>query len=185
MKKVREVQSDQYLSSSELKSRIRDIPDFPVPGILYRDIAPLLSDSRSFRSTIHCLANQFRDLPIDLIGAAEARGFLFAAPLAIELNVGLIPIRKPGKLPWKTLSYSYELEYGSNELHIHADAIPKGAKVLLLDDLLATGGTMEACAQLVEKAGGTVAACAFVIELCGLGGREKLKDYDVVSLLQY
>ncbi len=176
---------EKYLSSSELKSRIRDIPDFPVPGILYRDITPLLGDSRSFQSTIHCLAEQFRDQPIDLIGAAEARGFLFAAPLAIELGVGVIPIRKPGKLPWKTMSYSYDLEYGSNELHIHADAVPQGAKVLLLDDLLATGGTMEACARLIERAGGTVAACAFVIELSDLGGRERLRPYNVVSLLQY
>ena len=151
---------------------IRDIPDFPKPGILFRDITPLLQSPVAFQETIRQLAEPFRGQGIDLIAAAEARGFIFAAPLALEINAGLIPIRKPGKLPGKTLSHTYELEYGTDTLQVHADAIIRpGCKVLMVDDLLATGGTIAACCTMIERAGGVVAGCAFVIELVGLQGR--------------
>ena len=174
-------------SSDDLELLVRDIPDFPCPGILFRDITPILANSDALAAVIRLLAEQVRGLneSIDFVAAAEARGFLFASPLAIELGAGLIPIRKPGKLPWKTISYSYELEYGRNELNIHADAVPLGARVLLLDDLLATGGTMNACVKLIEQAGGSVVACAFVIELTDLGGREKLDGNRILSLIRY
>lgn len=178
------VRTDTY-TEQELRAMVRDIPDFPIPGILYRDITPILGDSRGLASSVHLLAERVRGLgPIDIVTAAEARGFLFAAPLAVQLNAGLVPIRKPGKLPWKTLSYSYALEYGTNELNIHADAIPVGARVLLVDDLLATGGTMDACVKLVEQAGGVPVGCAFLIELTELDGRTKLAGNEVVSLIQ-
>jgi len=172
-------------SALNLKDYIRDIPDFPKPGILFRDITPLLSDPAAFRCTVNGLAEVFRDQKIDIVAAAEARGFIFASPLALELNAGLVPIRKPKKLPFKTISHTYDLEYGSDTLEIHADAIPKGARVLVVDDLLATGGTVEACCKLVEKAGGTVVGCAFVIELVGLNGAEKITQYPFTSLVKY
>ncbi len=149
---------------------IRSIPDFPKPGIVFRDITPLLGNAAAFRQAVMDMADPFRSQKIDLVAAAEARGFIFAAPLALELNTALVPIRKPKKLPFKTLSHTYDLEYGRDTLEIHADAIPPGAKVLVVDDLLATGGTVEACCRLVEKAGGTVAGCAFLIELSALKG---------------
>ena len=165
---------------------IRDIPDFPKPGILFRDITPLLQSPTAFQETIRQLAEPFREKGIDLIAAAEARGFIFAAPLALEIKAGLIPIRKPGKLPGKTLSHTYELEYGTDTLQIHADAIIRpGCKVLMVDDLLATGGTIAACCAMIERAGGVVAGCAFVIELLGLRGRERIAQYPTVSLIQY
>ena len=163
---------------------IRDIPDFPKPGILFRDITPLLQSPAAFQETIRQLAEPFRGQGIDLIAAAEARGFIFAAPLALELNAGLIPIRKPGKLPGKTLSHTYELEYGTDTLQVHADAIIRpGCKVLMVDDLLATGGTIAACCTMIEQAGGVVAGCAFVIELVGLQGRQRIAQYPTVSLI--
>ncbi|HLA86008.1 MAG TPA: adenine phosphoribosyltransferase [Thermoguttaceae bacterium] len=168
-----------------LTDYIRDIPDFPKPGILFRDVTPLLASPAAFAESIHQLADHVRDRKIDLIAAAEARGFLFAAPLAIELGVGLIPIRKPGKLPHATLSHTYELEYGTDMLQMHADAVPAGARVLVVDDLLATGGTVQACSAMIEKAGGVVAGCAFVIELVSLGGVKKLAGYEVFSLVKY
>lgn len=168
-----------------LADYIREIPDFPKPGILFRDITPLLSAPAALREVIKRLADPFRLQGVDLVAAAEARGFIFAAPLALELNAGLVPIRKPGKLPCKTLSYTYQLEYGSDTLQIHADAIRQGAKVLIVDDLLATGGTVEACCRMVEQAGGQVVGCAFVIELEGLGGRKRIAQYPMVSLIQY
>src|SRR6186997_2078763 len=140
----------------DLKTRIRDIPDFPRPGILFKDITPLLADPTAFRYSMAQLTEQYRSQPIDAIAAAEARGFLFAAPLALELGKPLIPLRKPGKLPYRTYSLKYELEYGEAELHMHADGIAEGGRVLLIDDVLATGGTMEAGARLVTQAGGTV-----------------------------
>ena len=171
--------------SLELADYIRSIPDFPKQGILFRDVTPLLASPKAFRSAVGQLADHYRNQSIDLIATAEARGFLFAAPLALELNVGLVPIRKPGKLPYEKHSYTYELEYGSDTLEMHADAVTSGARVLVVDDLLATGGTVEACCHMVEKAGGTVAGCAFIVELGGLGGLEKLADYDVFSLVKY
>jgi adenine phosphoribosyltransferase len=165
---------------------IRDIPDFPKPGILFRDITPLLQSPAAFQETICRLAEPFRGQGIDLIAAAEARGFIFAAPLALELCAGLIPIRKPGKLPGKTLSHTYELEYGTDTLQIHADAIIRpGCKVLMVDDLLATGGTIAACCTMIAQAGGVVAGCAFVIELVGLHGRQRIAQYPTVSLIRY
>jgi len=169
----------------KLTDYIRAVPDFPKPGILFRDITPLLGSPRALRLAVHQLAERFRGRKIDVIAAAEARGFLFAAPLALELHAALVPIRKPGKLPYETLSHTYELEYGTDTLEIHADAIRPGANVLVVDDLLATGGTVEACCRLVEKAGGKVVACAFLIELVGLGGAAKIAAYEHVSLIRY
>ena len=168
-----------------LTDYIRDILDFPKAGILFRDITPLLKHPGAYRQAIEQIADHVRDRQIDLIAAAEARGFLLAAPLALELDAGLVPIRKRGKLPFTTLSHSYALEYGTDTLEIHTDAIEPGAKVLVVDDLLATGGTIDACCQLVEKAGGTVVGCAFLVELLGLGGAAKISRYDTWSLIQY
>jgi len=169
----------------DLKSFIRDVPDFPKPGILFKDITPLLADPAAFASSIRQLAERYVDQPIDAIAAAEARGFLFAAPLALELRKPLVPLRKPGKLPYITKSYKYDLEYGSAELHMHEDGVASGSRVLVVDDVLATGGTMAAACKLIESVGGTVMGCAFVIELGFLQGRERLKGYDSFSLLTY
>jgi len=169
----------------KLTDHIRDIPDFPKPGILFRDITPLLSAPAAFRQAIAGMAEPFRDMKIDAIAAAEARGFIFAAPLALELDTALVPVRKPGKLPHETLSFTYELEYGTDTLEIHSDAIAPGANVLVVDDLLATGGTVEACCQMVEKAGGKVAGCVFLIELVGLAGAKRIEQYKTVSLIKY
>jgi adenine phosphoribosyltransferase len=173
------------LSPLQLTDFIREIPDFPKPGILFRDITPLLGNPAAFRRAVVDLANPFRRQKIDVVAAAEARGFIFAAPVALELNAALVPIRKPGKLPYNTIAHSYDLEYGSDTLQIHSDAIPAGSKVLVLDDLLATGGTVEACCKLVEKAGGTIVGCAFLIELCSLEGRKRIAQYPTTSLIQY
>jgi adenine phosphoribosyltransferase len=173
------------VAAIDLRKYIRDIPDFPKPGILFRDITPLLASPAAFRTAVVGLANPFRQSKIDVVAAAEARGFIFAAPVALELNASLVPIRKPGKLPFRTIAHCYDLEYGSDTLQIHTDAIPAGAKVLVVDDLLATGGTVDACAKLVEKAGGNVVACAFLIELTELCGQTKISKYEVVSLVKY
>ena len=167
----------------DLTSYIRDIPDFPRPGILFKDITPLLAQPRAFQYVIDQFVERYQAQPIDVIAAA--RGFLFAAPLALRLGKPFVPLRKPGKLPHTTHALAYDLEYGTAELHIHTDAISAGARVLLIDDLLATGGTVHACCQLVEKAGGRVHECAFVVELSFLQGREKLKPYEVFSLIRY
>lgn len=169
----------------DLKSYIRDIPDFPKPGILFRDITPLLSDPAAFRASIKQLADHYRHYEVDVIVAAEARGFIFAAPLALELNVGFVPVRKPGKLPSETHSLSYDLEYGSDTLEMHTDGVKPGQKVLVVDDLLATGGTVEVCCQLVEKVGATVVSCAFLIELVALGGANRIGSRDFFALIQY
>ena len=169
----------------KLTDYIRGIPDFPKQGILFRDITPLLSAPAAFGQVVDELAAHFRDQKIDAIAAAEARGFIFAAPLALKLDAALVPIRKPGKLPHKTISFSYELEYGTDTLEMHADAISPGDNVLVVDDLLATGGTIEACCKMVEKAGGNVAGCAMVIELTGLGGAQRIAQYKTVSLIKY
>lgn len=172
-------------SELNLKQFIRDIPDFPKPGILFRDITPLLGDGNAFRSAIRQLADHYRDARIDAIVAAEARGFIFAAPLAIELRAGFIPVRKPGKLPFDTHAFHYELEYGTDTLEVHVDCVKAGQRVLVVDDLLATGGTVEACCQLLERAGAQVVGCAFLISLDALGGAKRISKYEAFSLLHY
>jgi adenine phosphoribosyltransferase len=168
-----------------LKDYIRAVPDFPKPGIMFRDITPLLAHPGAFKQSIKQLADRYRDAKIDAILAAEARGFLFAAPLAMELGVRLVPVRKPGKLPYEAHTYKYDLEYGSDTLQVHTDAMLPGDRVLIVDDLLATGGTMEACIKLAEMCGAHVVACAFAIELSFLSGRKRLEPLDVFSLLTY
>jgi adenine phosphoribosyltransferase len=169
----------------DLTKYIRDIPDFPKPGILFKDITPLLAEPRAFRHSIDLLAEHYGGRPIDAVAAVEARGFLFAAPLALELEKPLIPLRKPGKLPYRTYSLKYELEYGTAELQMHTDGIVTGHHVLMVDDVLATGGTMQAGCHLVEKAGGKVAGCAFLVELTFLNGREHLPQCEIFSLIKY
>ena len=169
----------------DLKALIRDVPDFPKPGILFKDITPLLADPSAFGYACARMAAHFSTRQVDAIAAAEARGFLFAAPMALELRVPLIPLRKPGKLPYRTHSFKYDLEYGSAELHMHVDSVKPGAKVLVVDDVLATGGTMAAACKLIEKAGGTIAGCAFLLELAFLKGRDLLTEYESYSLITY
>jgi adenine phosphoribosyltransferase len=169
----------------DLRPFIRDIPDFPKPGILFKDITPLLADPTAFQVSIDLLSIHYAGQGIDAIAAAEARGFLFAAPLALKLHVPLVPLRKPGKLPYRSYSLKYDLEYGSAELQMHVDGVSPGQRVLLVDDVLATGGTMAAGAQLIEQARATVAGCAFLVELSFLNGRSKIAGYDVYSLLRY
>lgn len=172
-------------TSLNLTDYIRAIPDFPKPGVLFRDITPLLAAPEALRETVAQLAAHYRGKQIGVVAAAEARGFIFAAPLAIELGVGFVPVRKPGKLPFDTHAFHYELEYGTDTLEIHIDGLTPGQNVLLVDDLLATGGTMLACCRLVEKSGAQVAGCAFVIELLSLGGTAKLAPYETFSLVKY
>jgi adenine phosphoribosyltransferase len=172
-------------ASIDLNAHIRDIPDFPQPGILFKDITPLLAHPLAFRASVDRLAEAFAGRSIDIVAAAEARGFLFGTPLALRLGVGFVPIRKPGKLPYSTVGMEYVLEYGSNRLEMHSDAIQPGQRVLLVDDVLATGGTMAACRTLVERAGGIVVASAFVIELGFLNGRAVLEPGEVFALLKY
>jgi len=167
-----------------LADYVRNIPDFPKPGILFRDITPLLAAPAAFRLAVVEMANPFRRDKIDVVAAAEARGFIFAAPVALELNASLVPIRKPGKLPYSTQALTYDLEYGSDTLEIHTDAIAPGSKVLVVDDLLATGGTVEACCRLVEKAGGIVVGCAFLIELADLKGADRIAQYKTICLVK-
>lgn len=169
----------------DLNPYIRDIPDFPKPGIIFKDITPLLADPEAFQSAIELLYTHYRQQPVDAVAAAEARGFLFAAPLALRMKIPLIPLRKPGKLPYRTYSLKYDLEYGSAELQMHIDGVAPGARVLLVDDLLATGGTMQAGCQLIQQAGGQVLGCAFLVELTFLNGRERLLPHEVFSVLQY
>ncbi len=169
----------------DLASYIRDIPDFPKPGILYKDITPLLASPPAFHEAIRRLCDHYQDHPVDAVAAAEARGFLFAAPMALEMNLPLVPLRKPGKLPYHTHSFKYDLEYGSAELHVHIDGISTGQRVLLVDDVLATGGTLRAGCQLVEKAGGVVVGCAVLVELEFLKGRAQLHPYEVFSVIRF
>jgi adenine phosphoribosyltransferase len=173
------------MPSLDLKSFIRDIPDFPKAGILFRDITPLLGNPAALRETVHQLAEPYRNQEIDAVVAAEARGFIFAAPMAIELNAGFVPVRKPGKLPFDRHSFRYDLEYGSDTLEMHVDGVGSGARVLVVDDLLATGGTVGACVKLLEKTGANIIGCAFVIELTGLNGRQAVAPHPVHSLMQY
>jgi adenine phosphoribosyltransferase len=168
-----------------LNSYIRVVPDFPKKGILFRDITPLLGNAVAFRETIHRMADVFHGQNVDSIIAAEARGFIFAAPLALELEASFVPVRKPGKLPHHKHSFSYDLEYGQDTLEMHKDAVQPGQRVLVVDDLLATGGTVEACCKLLEETGALVVGCAFAIELVALGGRERLGSYPIHSVLKY
>lgn len=169
----------------DLKQYIRSIPDFPKPGIMFRDITPLLSAPAAFRECIARMATKYQNAGITAILAAEARGFIFAAPLALELGVRFIPLRKPGKLPFKTQSFEYSLEYGTDSLEIHTDAIGAGDRVLLVDDLLATGGTIEACARLAQACGAEIVGAAFTIELSFLNGRTRLAPIESYSLVEY
>jgi adenine phosphoribosyltransferase len=170
---------------ASIRQAIRDIPNFPKPGVVFKDITPLLSNGRLFKRTIDILADRYRSQRVDTILGIESRGFIIGAALAYELGAGFCIVRKPGKLPYETHKASYSLEYGTDALEIHIDAIPRSARVVIADDLLATGGTAAATAELVTKVGGTVVECAFVIELSFLKGREKLKPYGVFSLLRY
>ena len=169
-----------------LKESIRTIPDFPVNGIQFRDVSTLMKDRDAFREACECMAvNAKKVLPYDCVAGVEARGFIFGAVLAEKLNLGFIPIRKPGKLPAGVISLEYESEYGKDRLEVHEDAVRDGAVYILVDDLLATGGTAEAACRLIEKGGGRVAACLFLIELPSLGGREKLKNREVISIIEF
>ncbi len=168
-----------------LDNYIRVIENFPKEGISFKDVTTLLKDGEAFKYAIKQLSDQLRDLNVDVIVGPEARGFLFGAPVAYELGVGFIPVRKPGKLPGETQSYEYELEYGTDSLEIHKDAIQKGTRVALVDDLLATGGTIRAAAKLVEELGGEVVHIGFLIELVFLNGRENLSGYNVESIIKY
>jgi adenine phosphoribosyltransferase len=169
----------------DLRDYIRDVPDFPRPGIVFRDITPLLLDAGAFDHAVMMLAAYAQPLGIDLIVAAEARGFIFGGALARELGVGFVPARKPGKLPYETIRAEYMLEYGPDELQLHVDALTGGTRVLIHDDLIATGGTTKAQIDLVEQLGGHVAGCAYVVELAFLKGRELLAGYDVHALVRY
>lgn len=168
-----------------LKDYIRSVPDFPKPGIMFRDITPLLKSADAMKEVIRRLAEPFRDAGITLILAAEARGFVFGAPLAMELGVGFVPVRKPGKLPGETHKFSYNLEYGADSLEIHCDAIGVGDRALLVDDLLGTGGTIEACMKLAQRQNADVIGAAFVIELAFLNARQRLNSLRVHSLISY
>lgn len=170
---------------NHLKQLIREVPDFPKTGILFYDITTLLKDKSGLRGIIDGLKSKYAGMGVDVVLGIEARGFIFAPALAYALGAGFVPVRKPRKLPAECAQVTYDLEYGSDTLEVHRDAIPPGCRVLIVDDLLATGGTARATTQLVEGLGGTVAGVAFVVELTFLGGREKLNGYDVFSLLQY
>jgi len=169
----------------DLSSYIRDIPDYPKPGILFRDITPMLADPVAIRTAVERMAEPFVNEKVDIVAAAEARGFIFAAPLAIQLGAGFVPIRKPGKLPFDLHSFAYKLEYGTDELQVHVDGVKPGQRVLVVDDLLATGGTVEACCRLLEKSKAEIIGCTFLIHLVQLGGEERLRPYRVHSVLRY
>ena len=169
----------------DLAAHIRPIPDFPKPGILFRDITPLLADAAAFAEAIGRMAEPWRGAGLDAIAAVEARGFLFAGPLALALDIGVIPVRKPGKLPAQTIAHEYDLEYGRDRLEMHSGVLRAGARVLVVDDVLATGGTAAACMRLIETGGGVVAGAAFLVEIEPLGGRERLTPHRVESVLVY
>ncbi|MBM3319489.1 MAG: adenine phosphoribosyltransferase [Candidatus Eisenbacteria bacterium] len=169
----------------DLKSRIRNVPDFPKQGIVFRDITTLLEDAEAFRAAVDALEKLLAGRPVEKVVCVESRGFLFGAPLALRLGCGLVPLRKPGKLPAETIRETYSLEYGTDAIEMHRGAVKKGERVVIVDDLLATGGTAAAAARLVESAGGRVACMLFLVELAFLGGREKLKDREVLAAVRY
>jgi adenine phosphoribosyltransferase len=181
---IRATQATGGMDAEDIRQKIRDIPDFPEPGILFRDITPLLADGAAFHSLIDQMVARYRQR-IDTIVAIESRGFIFGAPLAYALGIGLVPVRKAGKLPDRTLREEYQLEYGTATLEIHHDAVHSGERVLLVDDLLATGGTARAAANLVERLGGTVAGVFVLAELSALNGRAALEGYDITSMVVY
>jgi adenine phosphoribosyltransferase len=168
---------------SWLVERLRDIPDFPQPGVVFKDLTPLLADVDAFRYTVDVIADHAAGLTVDKVVGIEARGFIWAAPIAYRLGAGFVPVRKPGKLPYRTVAETYALEYGTDSLEAHEDALTPGDAVLVVDDVLATGGTAAATCRLVEHLGGTIAGLAFVVELGFLGGRAKLADHDILSLI--
>ena len=168
-----------------LERYIRGVPDWPKKGILFRDITPLLADAKAFAAAIDALCVGFTDVGVEYVAAVEARGFIFGAAVARKLGVGFVPIRKKSKLPFKTESITYDLEYGTDTLEVHTDAVDKGAKVLMVDDLLATGGTMAAACKLIEKIGGQIVGISFLIELGVLAGREKLSGYKIKTVISY
>lgn len=169
----------------DLTKYIRDIPDFPKPGIMFKDITPLLAAPAAFQESLDIIAAHYASAPPDAVSAAEARGFLLAAPLALKWQIPLVPLRKPGKLPYRTFSMRYDLEYGSAELQVHIDGFRPEARVLVIDDLLATGGTLRAACQLVERAGARVLGCAVLVELNFLNGRKLLEPHEVFSVIRY
>ena len=169
--------------STWLAGHLRDVPDFPKPGIVFKDLTPLLGDVDAFRYAVDAIADHAAGLTVDKVVGIEARGFIFAAAVAYRLGAGFVPVRKPGKLPWKTVTETYDLEYGSDSLDIHEDAVATGDTVYIVDDVLATGGTAAATSALVERVGGSIAGLAFVVELGFLGGRAKLPDHDILSLI--
>ena len=173
------------MEKPDLKKSIRSIPDFPKPGILFRDITTLLKDKQAFKSAIDALVAKYKNKKIDAVVAVEARGFILGGALAHRFKAGFVPVRKKGKLPWKTNSVTYDLEYGTDTLEVHQDAIAPGDNVLIVDDLLATGGTVKAVTELVKELKGKIVGIAFLIELTGLKGIEKLKEYPVYSLIKY
>jgi adenine phosphoribosyltransferase len=182
---LRETTSERGINCEPLKKLIREIPDFPQPGILFYDITTLLKDKAGLAMLIDALAEHYTGKGVDLVLGMEARGFIFAPALAYRLHAGFVPVRKPGKLPAETVKYDYALEYGTNTLEIHKDAIQKGQRILIADDLLATGGTAEATTKLADSLGAEIAGLAFVVELDFLKGRDRLRAYDVFSLLHY
>jgi adenine phosphoribosyltransferase len=174
-----------WRNNMNIKEYIADVPNFPKEGILFKDITPLMQNGQALRYVIDQISAFAKEQQVEVIAGPEARGFLFGTPVASHLEIGFVPVRKPGKLPRETVEFEYDLEYGSNTLAMHRDAIKPGQKVLIVDDLLATGGTVEAAIKLIEKLGGEVVGCAFLIELEDLNGRSKLEGYNIYSLLKY
>lgn len=169
----------------DLKKLIRDVPDFPKKGIIFKDITPLLQNPTGLRTAVEIISNNYKDRGVDVVVGVEARGFILAPAVAFNLGAGFVPVRKPRKLPYEKISMSYALEYGTDTLEMHKDAVRKNQNVLMVDDLLATGGTMAACCKMVESLGGNVIGCAFLIELTFLNGRKNLNKYDIFSLIRY
>jgi adenine phosphoribosyltransferase len=180
-----QVRDKKALTADDLRARIREIPDFPKPGILFYDITTLLKDPEAFRASIDLLTEPFEDKKVDIVVGMESRGFIFSAPMSYQLRAGLVPVRKLGKLPAETVSVEYALEYGTNTLEIHKDAIQPGQRVLIVDDLLATGGTVNGTVELVQRLKGEVVGLAFLVELLFLKGRERLQGHDIHSVIQY
>jgi adenine phosphoribosyltransferase len=172
-------------SADDLRAKIREVPDFPKPGILFYDITTLLKDPDAFREVIDQMADQVKDSAVDLVVGMESRGFIFSAPLAYQLHAGFVPVRKLGKLPAETIEVEYDLEYGTATLEIHKDAIKSGQRVLIVDDLLATGGTVQGTIELVQRLGGEIAGLSFMVELTALGGRDRLGEFAIHTLLAY
>ena len=179
------IELEHQIRITKLRELIRDVPGFPKPGVVFKDITPLLQSPAGLSLAVEYMTQPFRNLNVDFVVGAESRGFIFGTAVARNLSAGFVPIRKPGKLPAAVLSEEYELEYGTDRMEVHEDAIQRGARVLMIDDLLATGGTMAACCKLVEKLGGNIVGCAFLIELAFLNGREKLGEYPIHSILTY